>query len=331
MPNKNILLVKINPTKDEPFKFLRRIRNKYEENHSITQIVLMIKSGTTKKDFWDQLAKEFKKATEGLILPHITIKSALGEELDIANVLALPFFQTAETISIEGKLLKTSLNALIERLVTNQTLTSLNLFRCPINDFVDTLLASLEDSPKLQLTQLSLSECELNTVSATKLLKLLKDTFGKLKSLDLSYNPINAKNGEAEFKAFCNAIRDTHLKCLTLSSIGDSETPIFTNSMLPISESFELNIKVMPTLTLIGHADLQKLESNNPYIKITYDDPLNCLMPTPDRESDDAVSPHLPFKSALSLLRLYKGRQIIVPPAVSPELNNEKDRKTSKL
>jgi hypothetical protein len=327
MPNEKMFLIKINPTKDDPFLTLRTIRQKVNENPSITQIALMIKSGSNKNDFWVQLFEEFKQATEDLNFPHIIIKGVLGEELDIANLLALPLFETAETISIEGKLSKSSLKALFERLATNHKLTSFNLMRCPINDSIDTFLDCLVRSPKLKLTQLSLSDCGLNTSSATKLFEILRNIPNDLKSLDLSYNPINTKNGEAEFKAFCNAVAETPLKSLTLSSIGDNETQTFTNAMLTISESFELNLKVMPTLTLMGHSDLKELESSNPYIKITYDDPLNCLIPTPDRDLDDSPSPHRPFKSALNLL-IAKN---IAPQPASPELSKEKTGKTLKL
>jgi hypothetical protein len=289
--NDKIICVDIDPIASDPFEVLSDFRSQWEKDPSYKGFRLWVEQGAD-VHFWNMLSDIIPNMIKDLPIDHLIIKIDFrNRPQDVSKILLIPFCEKLKTISIEGQLSTLAIENLFRLLVSNKALKSFRLADCRLSmEEIMDLLAKLNTCEPLQLENFSLNGSELNSNFAMSLIEKL--SLHAVHNLDLIHNSIYCGEGNKAqiYDYFCEAINESTVDTLALSSVGDAEAKILSESLSKVSRPFILNISVMRGLTTIGIKHFIDAVETNPNLRVMLDDVLDWVKSTPEGLALQAAS-----------------------------------------
>ncbi|MCS5709928.1 hypothetical protein [Candidatus Berkiella aquae] len=244
------------------------------------------------ESIWQKIASRLAPIVSAIPLKQLVITLApFGEAQNLSPLLALPFCQGLENLTIDGPL-------------TPESIATIKALLSPM------------------LSRLALPSAGLDTPSATAFIQALVTT--NVNALNLNFNPIQVEASSAHYAQFCQALLDGPLQSLSLTSINDEAARWLAYYLSTITRPFHLTVSVQPELSEIGLQYLiDAIKASNKQLRVTKEDWGGFVELVPQaQEIDDLSKNRIPTLFTLVAQKLVGRPEAIsqIPSVMLPDI-----------
>lgn len=245
MLNHNIHLAgTLDPVQPINLEFFLEISNALSLNQEINGLKISVATGAHRA-FWETLANGLSG------IPTIGKLEQLALDIDISDTpqdysafFIQPFWKNLTVICLSGPIEDTCLQRLVDQLPAQ---TSLSTF--------------------------SLITADLGAKETAVIVKKLP---ASVRAADFNWNTITESNSE-NFNEFCQAVKNSQLSSLSLSSIGHLECESLLQTLVQVDRRFYLKLFASLHLTCDDVLNFIQAMQLNPHLTILLDDPLSFV------------------------------------------------------